>query len=161
MPRKYDSYYDDVPRPSAKLFGLGMTWVIFIGAFVFVAGIILSVGAFAFDWFQAGQEIVSPDNVREQYRFAYDYINDMEAGAQQACTYEQAVEESKADGASSSIVEQRRSQLLAVEQNYARIKADYDARMDDLFRAKIVAPSDVPKEAPTLQEMQQQLGICQ
>jgi hypothetical protein len=42
---------------------------------------------------------------------------------------------------------------MAREENYARIASDYNGRMRDAFRARLVAPPDVRERAPALPEL--------
>lgn len=104
-------------------------------------------------WLVQPTEILDPDNVRAQWRFAYDYDEALQAIAKQVCQAEHAV----ADAESVEVREQRRSQLLAREANYARVKAEYDARLRDAFRAGWVKPPDVPRRAPALWEMKERV----
>lgn len=108
--------------------------------------VVLGVVGWALRWASVPGEVFSPENVREQWAFAYQYDESLQAAARQVCTAEQAV------GTSESANErtQRRTQLLALEQNYARIQAEYNARLRNAFEAGLVAPSDVPARAPEL-----------
>lgn len=114
-----------------------------------VIGVLCISGGFFLGWFKAGTDVIGPDNVREQFRFAYDYIEAADASGQNWCSIRQAELEST----DPSVREQRTSQRLAIEMNYDRnIVAPYNARMDDMFRAGLVHPPDVPDRAPTLRE---------
>lgn len=115
---------------------------------VVVLSIVFSVTGLALGWWKAGTDIISPTNVKEQWRFAYDYNESLNAIGGQWCTAKKAEDaESNPDAKI-----QRSSQRIAIEQNYDRVKAVYDARLADAFRAKWVKPSDVPDRAPTLIE---------
>ena len=123
-------------------------WAAWATAVVVALGVIFGVGSFAFDWLNTGKNVVGPANVKEQWRFAYDLSESLNATARQVCIAERALKRAVTSEESS----QRQSQLIAYEQTYARIQADYDARMKDAFRGKLVKPRDVPDEAPTLKE---------
>jgi hypothetical protein len=105
-------------------------------------------------WFSKAAEVISPQNVEEQYRDAYNNMTAMEAAGAQWCSLKIAE-----DGATDPNVKQQRiSQRLAVETNYPRIQALYDAAMQDAFRAKYVKPLELPDTAPSLPQMVAQLG---
>lgn len=104
-------------------------------------------------WVAVPFQVTSPENVRKQWTFAYQYEESLKASAAQYCSARSAVE--TATGESEKV--QRRSQMLAIEQNYARIQAEYDARLRNAFEAHLVKPSDVPLRAPALIEMTEQI----
>lgn len=126
-----------------------------LGVFLAV-GVVLTLTGVAFGWFRTAVGVVSPDNVKAQWQFAYDYSESLNAIAGQWCTARQAEDtESNADAKV-----QRTSQRIAIEQNYDRVKATFDARLADTFRAKLVKPADVPDRAPTLQQTVTALGCA-
>ncbi|MCR4312598.1 MAG: hypothetical protein NUV56_04940 [Candidatus Uhrbacteria bacterium] len=94
-------------------------------------------------WLTEPFRVASVDNVREQFRFAYEYDESLAAIAKQACSTQNAIDGATSDDEKS----QRRTQLLAIEQNYARVEADFNAKLRDAFEAKYVAPADVPSRA--------------
>lgn len=113
-----------------------------------VLSLCLTGGHFAFGWFNTAVEVVSPTNVKAQWQFAYDYHENLKAIANNWCSLKKAEEaETNPDYKT-----QRISQRLAVETQYRTKQAEYDGRLDDAFRAKIVAPPDVPRHAPTLEQ---------
>ena len=118
-----------------------------------VVGVLLLIliGLWALGWMTVPFQVTSPENVQKQWAFAYQYEESLRASASQYCSARSAVESATSDNEKS----QRRSQMLAVEQNYARIQAEYDAKLRNAFEAKLVKPSDVPTQAPTLTEMVQ------
>lgn len=110
--------------------------------------LLFGVIGFAADWFNTGAKVVSPENVKKQWQFAYDYDASLTAISQQWCTAKSAENaETNSDYKS-----QRITQRIAVENNYARVAAEYNGRLKDAFRAKLVKPSDVPDQAPPLAE---------
>lgn len=123
--------------------------------YFWVLGIICVVGAIGFvlnwaaGWAAVPAQVASAENVQKQWAFAYQYDESLQAAARQVCSAEKGVAESSSDAERT----QRRSQALAYEQNYARIEAEFNAKLRNAFEAKYVAPSDVPKRAPTLVEM--------
>lgn len=149
MPRQFRDYNEDyIGSQTPARFG----WKV-LGAGVAVTVVLLLVGL-GFGWFKPGVDIVSPDNVKSQWQFAYDTEAQLDAIALQWCTAQ------KAETASVTTDErlQRSSQRIAVEQNYARVAASYNGRLADAFRAKWVKPSDVPDQAPLLTAAVDRIG---
>jgi hypothetical protein len=146
--------YDDTWLSRQTLPGL-----LFKGtAALFVIGVVVTlVGSLAFGWFRAGANIIGPDNVRSQWQFAYDTEASLDQIAVQWCTAKKA--EDAATGQSERM--DRTSQRIAIEQNYARVAAMYNGRLNDAFRAKWVKPSDVPTQAPPLTQVVQRTGCLQ
>ena len=130
--------------PSRK----GVSWFLkwfFVCVFI---SVILGGVNWGLKWLFVPAQIVSVENVREQWRFAYQYDESLKAIAQQICSTSKAVTEAE----SSEEKSQRRSQLIATEQNYARVEAEYNAKLRNAFEAKWVKPADVPNKAPTMKE---------
>jgi hypothetical protein len=119
-----------------------------------VLSICLTGGHFVFGWFNTAVEVVSPTNVKAQWQFAYDYHENLKAIANNWCTMKKA-EDAEANP---DYKTQRVSQRLAVETQYRTVQAQYDGRLDDAFRARIVAPPDVPRRAPTLEQTVAETG---
>jgi hypothetical protein len=122
-----------------------------------IAGLIIAIYAFAWGlgWATMPFEKTSVENVQAQWAFAYSYQESLKSEARQVCTAEKAL----AGATEHDEKMQRESQLEVLEQNYARIEAEYDAKLRNAFEAKYVKPSDVPHIAPTLVEMKEQ--VCQ
>lgn len=118
---------------------------------VVVLVVVIGVVGFALGWFRAARDVVGPENVRAQWQFAYDTIENLDAIAVSVCNAEKALQQSIAGGADSHIIEQRRSHLLAFENNYARVANGYDGQVRDKFRGGLVKPPDVPERAPSLE----------
>lgn len=158
MPRTWDEIEEDA---SGRLASVADNWVahpyrkvakwalILLVAVPIVAGI----GHFVFGWFSAGAEIVSPQHVKQVYAVTFDDYKALEASAQNACTLSAAVQSEN----DPSIRSQRQTQLIATEQNYNRIKADYDAETANIFEANKVRPAQLPLVAPTLTDMEAQV----
>lgn len=132
-------------NPSRK----GVVWFLkWFFTFVLIAVIIGTVG-WGLKWLFVPAQVASVENVRDQWRFAYEYDEKLKAIASQICIGKKAVEQSTE---SADARTQRLSQLIAIEQNYARVEAEYNARLRNAFEAKLVKPSDVPSRAPTVDE---------
>lgn len=150
MMRRRLSEYDETWLARQTPAGLALKVV---GALL-ALGVLLTVAGFGFGWFRTATNVIGPDNVRAQWQFAYDYSESLNAIGGQWCTAKAA--ENAAVGPDERL--QRSSQRIAIEQNYDRVKATYDARLADAFRAKLVKPADVPERAPTLQQTVAVLG---
>jgi len=133
-------------RDDASWLARWYLWLLgLVVAAVVIAGIVGWVGS----WAAVPAQVASAENVQKQWAFAYQYDESLQAAARQVCSAEKAVTESSSEAERT----QRRSQALAFEQNYFRIEAEFNAKLRNAFEAKYVAPSDVPKRAPTLAEM--------
>lgn len=117
-------------------------------------GTLFTIGGFVFHWFGTAAHVISPENVKQQYALAFQDYNSLKATAVNVCG---VVSAEKLLTPGSDAWNQRESQRLAYEQNYARIKAQYEARMSDIFQAKKVKPAELPFTAPTLQAMEDQV----
>ena len=74
----------------------------------------------------------------------------MDAQARNVCTAQVAA----SNESDPFIRSQRQSQVLAYQQSYNRLAAEYNAQADNVFEGSVVNPPDVPRNAPTLdQEM--------
>lgn len=133
---------------------LGLTMKV-IG-FLVVVGLIISLIGIPLGWYNAGRQIVSPENVKAQWQFAYDLDAGMKEIASNWCTMREA--ELSAPAADRS---QRTSQRLATESLYRTRAGEYNGRMADAFRAKLVKPSDVPARAPDLRDRLAEVGCDQ
>lgn len=100
-------------------------------------------------WFATPLQTTSADNVRKQFAFAYQYEESLNAATRQYCTAREARDRTERGSEAHT---QRDTQVIAIEQNYSRIAAEYNAKLGNAFEAKYVAPPDVPKRAPTLAE---------
>jgi hypothetical protein len=100
-------------------------------------------------WMSTGADVISAENVTQQWAFAYQYEESLKSEALQICNAEKAL------AAATNIAEQtqRRSQVLAMQNNYHRIAQEFDARLRNAFEAKLVAPPDVARVAPSLSAM--------
>lgn len=127
---------------AAKIGGALLTLALIFGAIGFVR-----------NWIHEGVKVISPANVTEQWRFAYDYDASLEAIAQQWCSAKR-VENAETNP---DYKVQRVTQRIAIENNYNAVSAKYNGRLADAFRAKLVAPSDVPRVAPLLLSKTQRL----
>jgi len=117
--------------------------------FFVLAAIVISVLGFIFSWFGAAARVVSPENVKNQWEFAYQYDRSLKAISLQVCGAQDAV---KTTEKGTDAYNQRITQLEAYKQNYYRVQAQYDAQLANAFEAKLVRPRDVPSQAPTLAE---------
>lgn len=124
-------------------------WYLWLLALIVLAGMVGGIVSWVGGWAAVPVRVTSAENVQKQWEFAYRYDESLQAAARQVCSAEKGVAESSSDTERT----QRRSQALAYEQNYARIEAEFNAKLRNAFEAKYVAPPDVPKRASTLTEM--------
>jgi hypothetical protein len=114
--------------------------------------VVAAVGLWVVRWLMVPADVASPENVKKQWASIYQHLEALDATAQQICSAERAV--ASANSASQAEeATQRRSQLMAYEQNYARIQGEYNAKLRNAFEAKHVKPSDVPDKAPALADV--------
>lgn len=99
-------------------------------------------------WLGTATDVISPDNVREQWQFAYDMQESLMSGARLVCTAQVSYDRAQTDAER----QQRETQLLARIDLYNQNAARYNARMQDAFRAKLVKPDDVRDRALPLLE---------
>ena len=122
------------------------TTVVKVEAVFFAFIITLWLIAFTLNWVKAPFEVASKENVKTQWEFAYERINTLNAIARQVCIAEKVKDRSRQEA-----LTQRETQLATYEQNYARVQAEYDAKLANAFEAKLVKPGDVPAKAPSLE----------
>lgn len=145
------SYYDEPLLTRDE-----RTWWLKVGCGIVAAVLLLSIAAgmvrFVWGWGSEPGRIYGVENVKEQWRFAYEGEESLRTAARIVCKAEQ--DEAAATSDNERI--QRASARIAYEQNYYRIQADYDARMRNAFEAKLVKPDDVVSPAPSLEQMKAQ-----
>jgi hypothetical protein len=120
--------------------GVAVICVLVIGGFVI---------SYASSWFSTGAAIVSPTNVKAQWTQGYQDIESLRALAGNYCDLRQA----ENDETDQFQREQRESEVLAEQQAYNRVAADYDRAYENLFEGKLVKPSDLPSRAPSLDDL--------
>jgi hypothetical protein len=135
-------------------------------AYVVVGIILLSLcfGALglALGWFNAGRDIVSPENVKAQFSGAYQKYTALQA---QACTvllYEKS-EKGTTSNPGTDPTQLEGSPAQAAAARYNQIRAEYNAAFLNAFEAKHVGPGDLPKTAPGLEKMKKLVvkqGAC-
>jgi hypothetical protein len=99
--------------------------------------VVVSLLGLVLGWFKAGTDIVGPGNVKEQYQVIIDDWNALYVAAENACTVG-APEKEQGDPV---FVE---DPAMAYAATYRRIAAQYNSHMQDIFRAKLVAPEGYP-----------------
>lgn len=125
------------------------------GAVVAMVVIVTLIGI-PLGWYNAGRDIISPANVKAQWQFAYDYDAGMREIANNWCSYREAELSAPAEDRS-----QRASQRLAQESLYRTRAAEYNGRVADAFRARLVKPADLPNPAPDLRQRLSEVGCDQ
>lgn len=109
---------------------------------VMAVAIVLSLIGLAAGWFDKAKEVVGPQNVEKQQTEIIAAFNSVQMGANNACLAGKVSKEmgdpvlvEKPEIAYGGIV---RSQV-----------ADYNRRQDNIFEARLVAPSGYPRTLPT------------
>jgi hypothetical protein len=140
-----------VPRGT---FSLLFQW----GCIAIVALALLSAGGWGLGyvagWWGQANRIISPENVRQVWGFGYEMRQSLDATAVNACGAQKAYEQATTQEEKTA----RESQLLAYQQNYARIEQQYNAKFRNLLDGKIVKPPDLEYPAPTL--AQDEVVVC-
>lgn len=126
---------------AAVLSFLALTFLVVLGV----------MWGFGIGWFAGEVNIRSFDHVRQVYRDSYDKYNALQQIANNTCTAKEALSAAKASGDQNTI-NQRQTQVIAQENTYNAVAGQYNAEMDDHFRAKAVKPQDLPRNAPSLKE---------
>lgn len=113
---------------------------------VFLLMVVTTPLTIGFGWFSGEANLRSFEHVRQTYSEAFTDANGMDANARQACRLKAQI----ATETDPSVKTQRESQLLAIENNYDRVKGDYDAYMADHFKGGIIRPRQLPYPYPSL-----------
>lgn len=117
---------------------------------VFLLLVVTTPLTIGFGWFSGEANLRSFGHVRDTYREAFDDTAAMDANVRQSCRVQAQI----ATETDASVKSQRQSQLLAIENNYDRIKGEYEAYMRDHFRGGVIRPQQLPLPYPTLAERQ-------
>lgn len=126
---------DDNIRTGRVVFAL-------IGA-ILAVGVLGSLIGLASGWWNAGVQVVSASNVKEQYAQAINEWESLKTSAFNACSAQSA----ETDENSPTFVE---GPELAYAATYRRSVVEYNSRMKNIFEAKLVGPSGYPREVPRL-----------
>lgn len=133
-------------RPARTTLQYGFVVIAVFAALAIVGGIV----SFGLGWFNAGAEIVSPNNVRDQYQHVIEDYEALEASAANACGAKRT-----ASGPDDPVLVE--NPTLAYEAKYRSIAVDYNRRQLNIFEAKLVGPKGYPRYAPTLREMKREV----
>jgi hypothetical protein len=141
----YDSFSEHPVRKVLKWLAIGVVAILLLGAATGVAG---WIGG----WWHKAAEVTGAENTDTQFTALYTDIESMKAAAANTC----AAKDAKAGPNSPTLLE---DPSFAYAAKYRSIAADYNRRFENIFEAKalIVKPSDLPREAPTLEEMETQV----
>lgn len=116
----------------------GTVWAV-IGVF-FLVVVVGTIVGFANNWGRAAIDVVSPENVKAQHEKVIGNYNAMIASASNVCSVQKSAAKT-ADPKAPTLVE---SPTLAYEATFRNIVSDYNASVENLFKAKIVAPPGYP-----------------
>ncbi len=90
-------------------------------------------------------------NVSKKWETAYQRYEDLEEAVQAVCLAQESL-----DAAPEADKSQRQTYLMTYKLQYNSIAADYNAAIRNPLDTGFVLPSDLPKEAPTLNVMQKE-----
>lgn len=114
-----------------------------VAALTIVAVVVLTVVGFAMKWGQTAVDVVSPANVKAQHSAVISGWESLQASARNACS----VGSVQTDENSPTFVE---NPVVAYEATYRSAVVDYNQRMENVFKAGIVAPAGYPDRVPNL-----------
>lgn len=120
-------------------------WIAIIGIVIVLIAIIAFTGRFACGWGKTVANTASPENVSLQYRQVIEGYEALQATAGNVC--DAANMKQKND---SVFLE---SPEFTYRANYRKIAVDYNRRMSNFFEAKNFHPKGYPAQAPSLDEM--------
>jgi hypothetical protein len=133
---------------------LGLAFVVVLAGYLLaVAFTPLTLG---FGWVSGEANLRSFGKASQNYAEAYSDARAMDANATQACRLKDAVAQAKSAG-DQNAVNQRESQLLAIENNYDRVRGEYDAYMQNHFQGGVIHPKRLPIPYWTLSQRQKAL----
>lgn len=151
-----DKDWDKSIREVEKFrFPFGLTvkaslWIAAIIAVVMVVSLLLIPLRLGVLWFNEGARIASPQNIRVQFSTGFSYWESLVEVSMQHCNHQGLIKE--AETTNERI--QRRTQLVAIADQYERVKRQYDAWAEDVFRGEFVGPTVLPEAAPNLDKIQ-------
>lgn len=123
--------------------------ILIISTVIWVIG-----GFFGFlhSWGSKAAEVLGPQNTDAQFTALYGDMESMRVAAQNACQVKDAAH----TGNSPTFLE---DPTVAYAARYRGIEADYNRRFENIFEASalLIKPGDLPKRAPTLEQMQAQV----
>jgi hypothetical protein len=125
-------------------------WVAGIMAIIMVVGLLLIPLRLGVLWFNEGARIASPQNIRVQFATGFSYWESLVEVSQQHCNHRGLIDEAETVNERT----QRRTQLVAIANQYERVKRQYNAWAEDIFRGEFVGPAVLPEAAPSLVGMQ-------
>lgn len=103
-------------------------------------GIIVSLIGWSAGWWNKAAEVAGPANVSDQYHRVITDWESLYTAAGNACY---AQNDDSDDTGAPTLVE---SPVLAYAATYAKIRTDYNSRMNNIFEAGAVAPIGYPRE---------------
>ncbi len=118
---------------------------------IYLLAVALTPLTIGFGWFKGEANLRSFSHVQDTYREAFDDVNAMEANVRQACSAKKLVADAKASG-DTVTYNQRVTQATTYENNYNRVKGEYQAYMNDHFRGGVNHPSQLPLPYPEFLE---------
>lgn len=136
MDRQAGSLADHPKRFAGK-------WIAIILGIVIVLGGITTVTGYALDWWSAGKDIVSVQNVKNQSYNVRENWNTMIATLGNACSADR-----KAAQGDPTFVE---DPALAYAATYRKLRADYNRAQDNPFENGVINAGGYPKHVPVFE----------
>lgn len=101
---------------------------------------------------------IQVERVEYNWKKAYRLKNDMEKAAEKVCTARKAYGDAVNQG-NQNTIDQRYSQLVAVENMYSNVRNDYDKELENAFELKYTKPDDIYESGWDVDDMIQYLGL--
>lgn len=139
---RYADRFED--RPFRTAFGWLLKGLLILAVLMVVVGGFLRVTGFLGLWADEATRVVSPANVREQHTLIAQDWQELRAAADKVC---QAGASQTGGENDPTFLE---DPLVAMKSVYYTARSDYNRRMNNLFEARIVAPSGYPRYVPEL-----------
>src|SRR5258708_1556377 len=143
--RRSNNMFDDY-KEYKKQGGWGIGQILLTSI---AAIIVISLLGWGLSWILTPLRVTSVQHVEHEWDFAYTRIEALKSTAVMVCDAEKAYNNATDENTRT----QRQTQLIALENNYNRQVAEYNQEMDNAFKAGLVKPADVPRDAPTLIQM--------
>jgi preprotein translocase subunit SecF len=140
--------FDPFARENGRVWSSAAKWAVVCVGLIVVLAILFGILGLGFGWFNAGKDVISAENVKQQYALAYQDYESLKATAENVCDAENLA----AKPANADVKSQHEQHVQAYVQNYRRVAAEYNAAYQNVFAAKNVGPSDLPRNAPSLAE---------
>ena len=104
-------------------------------------------------WYLKATSTNNPQNVTEKWQFAHEFDKSLDTITINWCNAVKTKDETIGNNS----IEQSLARAYLTEYNL--VKAQYNARLNDAFEAKLIVPPNIPHSAPTLARNIIKLGL--